>query len=162
MRKTARKRVKKAGTRNSKPIEIELREVGVSDNFQGMPVLRESYFSIDDDLANLQSVYKNTHNAIKKRQQALNNYTKKLNYLNDERGHFSNLKNYGMRATKQEINEFKDIASQAANAEQNLSKANEELEKAIKEEEKTIKEFNKGTVKRSSGGRKKNRKSKKR
>ena len=162
MRKTTRKRVKKAGTKKNNTKEIELASVSVSNNFQGMPVLQESYFSIDDDLANLQSAYRTTDNAINKRHQALNNYTKKLNYHNDERRHFANLQHYGMRATKQEKKELQDTAKEAAKAEQHLSQANKDLEKAIEEQEKILKQFKKGTVKRSSGGRKKNRKSKKR
>ena len=78
-----------------------------------MPVLQESYFSIEDDLAKLQSAYRTTGNAINKRHQALNNYTKKLNYHNDERRHFSNLKHYRMRPTEQE-KKFQDTAKEAA------------------------------------------------
>lgn len=161
MRKTLRKRIKKAGTKSTTK-EIELATVSLSDNFKGMPVIKESYFSIDDDLVKLKLAQKKTLNALKDKHEALNNYSQKSNFHNNERRHFSNLQNYGMSATKEEIKELRDTAKEARQAEDHLSKANQELEKAIKEENKTFKAFYTGTVKRSSGGRRKNRKSIKR
>lgn len=165
MRKTFSKkgkRVKKAGTKKKSGKEIELASISLSESFQGMPNIDDSYFSIEKDLAKLESVYRTTDRAREKRDQALSDYTEKLNHHNDERRHFSNLQHYGMAATKQEKKELKQTGKLAAKAEEHLSKATQELKKAIEEEEKTIKAFKKGTVKRSSGGRRKNRKSKKR